>query len=163
MAIVVCPNCGAKNRVDENAVQRATPKCGRCHTALPIASEPIVVTDATFQQFLNDAGNLPALIDCWAPWCGPCRMLTPTINELAREGAGKWVIGKLNVDENPRTAAKFNLSSIPAMLIFRHGELRDQLIGLQPRQVISQALRDLSTRIIRPEHWRLSFHTCVGG
>jgi len=139
--IVTCPNCGAKNRVDQRAVDRATPKCGRCHAALPLSTAPRIITDSTFQQVLSQAGDLPVLIDCWAPWCGPCRMLTPTIEQLAQEGAGKWMIGKLNVDENPRTASRYNISSIPAMLIFRNGQLVDQLVGLQPKQAIEARLR----------------------
>jgi thioredoxin 1 len=104
------------------------------------AGETISITDANFEQSLAMAGDRPLLIDCWAAWCGPCRMLTPTIDQLARESQGRWVIGKLNVDENPRTASRFNISSIPAMLIFRNGELRDQLVGLQPKQAIEARL-----------------------
>jgi len=140
---VACPKCGAKNRVDERA-RTAQAVCGKCGTPLPVSSadcdQPVIVTDATFQQFLSAAGSRPALIDCWAPWCGPCRMLTPTIEALARESAGRWVIGKLNVDENQRTASRFNISSIPAMLIFQHGQLIDQLVGLQPKQAIESRL-----------------------
>ena len=103
----------------------------------------MIITDRTFDQVLAQAQAKPLLIDCWAPWCGPCRMLTPTIDRLAKESAGRWVIGKLNVDENPRTAARFNISSIPAMLIFKNGQLRDQLIGLQPGPAIEARLNSV--------------------
>src|SRR5688572_30372411 len=132
MAILTCPKCGAKNRVDESRMSSETPVCGRCKSPLGVGQngKPLVLTDATFAGALAAAGAKPVLVDCWAPWCGPCRMLTPTIEQLAVESAGRWVIAKLNTDENQLTASQFNISSIPAMLIFKRGRLVDQLIGL---------------------------------
>ena len=146
MAIVICPNCGAKNRVNESRTSNTATRavCGRCKAELPepgeSGSEPLVVTDATFDSVLADAGDRPVLVDCWAPWCGPCRMLTPTIEQLAQESAGRWVIAKLNTDENPQTARKFHIEAIPAMLIFKRGQLVDQIVGLQPKPAIEQRL-----------------------
>jgi thioredoxin len=88
----------------------------------------------------QNAGGKPVLVDCWAPWCGPCRMLTPTLNELAKESRDRYIIAKLNVDENPVTASRFNISSIPAMLIFKNGQLADTLIGVQPKNAIAARL-----------------------
>lgn len=144
--IVQCAKCGAKNRVDERAGSMR-PVCGRCGTALPAAStstSPIVVTDANFADAVLSA-DVPMLVDCWAPWCGPCRMLGPTIDALAAESGGRYQIGKLNTDENPSTASRFNISSIPTMLIFRHGQLVDRLVGLQSKAAIAAKLAQFST------------------
>lgn len=139
--IVICPYCGAKNRVDESrATQR--PICGRCKRELPVAlsTEPIELTDANFDSIISSAGDKPVLVDCWAPWCGPCRMLAPTIEQLARESNGRWLITKLNTDENQKTAGRFNISAIPTMLIFRSGNKVEELVGLQPRAAIEREL-----------------------
>ena len=146
MSIVVCPKCGAKNRVNERAAAMKQPVCGRCGTKLPLegaaadASHPIEVTDGNFAQVLADAGDKPVLIDCWATWCPPCRMLAPTIDALAAESSGRYVIGKLDTDNNPQTSSRFQISSIPTMLIFKRGQLIDQIVGLQPKAAIAARL-----------------------
>jgi thioredoxin 2 len=150
MAVVTCPNCGAKNRVDERRAELEQPKCGRCGTPLPAApgwgagaggdGHPVEVTDATFQQEVLGAGAKPVLLDCWAPWCGPCRMLAPTLDQLAQESAGRYRIAKLNTDENPRTASQFRIDAIPTLLIFKNGQLMDRITGLAPKQAIAQKL-----------------------
>jgi thioredoxin 2 len=143
MTIITCPNCGAKNRVDESRAARGRPVCGRCGSPLAgggDAGKPVEVTDGSFAPFLAAAGNRPVLVDCWAPWCGPCRMIGPTIDQLAAESGGRYVVAKLNVDENPETASRFNISSIPALLLFKNGQLAEQLVGLQPKQVIADRL-----------------------
>src|SRR5512146_1676992 len=109
MAIIACPQCGAKNRVDPAAASSARPMCGKCHAPLPEVVEdagPLTVSDDTFEQLVLH-NPLPVLVDCWAPWCGPCRMLAPAIEQLAAESAGRYVVGKLNVDENPQVAQQF--------------------------------------------------------
>ena len=133
MSIVICSNCGAKNRVEERAGMQAV--CGRCGQALSATGgNVIVVTDATFGDVVH--ADQPVLIDCWAPWCGPCRMLAPTIERIASKAHGRWVIGKLNTDENPGVAQQFQISSIPTLLIFQNGRLVDRLVGLQPENAI---------------------------
>jgi thioredoxin 2 len=145
MAIVVCPQCGTKNRVDERAAERQ-PICGRCGAKLAAGgagrdtSEPIVVTDANFASEVLGAGATPVLLDCWAPWCGPCRMLAPTLDQLAAESNGRYLIAKLNVDENPRTAGQFRVESIPTLLLFKNGQLVDKMVGLQSKQALAARL-----------------------
>jgi thioredoxin len=142
-SIATCPKCGAKNRINERAAETRQPICGRCGAKLSSSADsthPIEITDATFEQVLAEAGNRPVLVDCWAAWCGPCRMLAPTIEALAREANGKWVIAKLDTDQNPQTASRFNISSIPTLLIFKNGKLVDQLVGLQPKPAITARL-----------------------
>lgn len=100
--------------------------------------KPIVVTDASLKKFVSQ--HRLALLDCWAAWCAPCRMLSLTIDALAKEMHGKVVFGKLNVDENPATASRFSIFSIPTMLIFKDGKLEDRLVGALPKEVIKAAL-----------------------
>ena len=147
--IIPCTVCGARNRIDPAAAAGRQPVCGRCGAYLELkedtsdpasAGKPVEVTDATFQHFLESAGDRPVLIDCWAAWCPPCRMLAPTMDALAAEGQGRWVIGKLDTDANPRTAGQFDIQSIPTMLIFRRGQLVDRLTGLQPKPAIEARL-----------------------
>ena len=140
MAISRCAECGAKNRVDESR-SGVTPVCGRCGAELPPpAAAPLEVTDATFAKVVLQAGPQPVLLDCWAPWCGPCLMLAPSIDALAAEAEGRYTVGKLNIDENPRVREQFQIRSIPTMLIFRGGQLVDTLLGVQPKQAIAARL-----------------------
>jgi thioredoxin len=138
MQIVTCPNCGAKNRVDET--RSDTPICGQCKKELPKPTDsamPASLTDATFAGALADAGDRPILVDCWAPWCRPCVLLTPIVEQLARESAGRWVIAKLNTDVNQQTAAQYKISAIPTLLIFKKGNLVDRITGVHPKADIA--------------------------
>jgi len=146
MLIQVCPQCGAKNRVDEHASLEKQPVCGRCGTKLPDATAatdgPQIVTDTTFaNEVVAASSSRPVLVDAWAEWCGPCRMIAPILDQLAAESNYRYKIAKLNVDENPQTAAQFNIRSIPTLLIFRNGKLVDQIIGAQPKQAIAARLK----------------------
>jgi thioredoxin 1 len=100
--------------------------------------KPITLTDANFAEIIN--GAEPVLVDFWAPWCGPCRMVAPTVEQLARDFQGRAVVGKLNVDENPRTAQQYNIMGIPALYIFKRGQVVDQMVGVQPAAVLQQRL-----------------------
>lgn len=138
--LVVCANCGAKNRVPRSKLeQRLQPVCGRCGTPLPVAVEPVPVTDATFSSEV-EGSTVPVLMDAWAPWCGPCRMIAPVLQELAVELAGRVRVVKLNVDENPITASRFQIQSIPSLLVFRGGREVDRLVGAQPKSEIARRL-----------------------
>jgi len=102
-------------------------------------SKPVVVTDDTID---SAASQYPLFIlDCWAQWCGPCRMLGPIIEELAREMTGKVVFGKLNVDENMKTANRHRISAIPTMLVFKNGKLVDKLVGAYPKASLSAKIQ----------------------
>jgi thioredoxin 2 len=141
MLEVRCPSCGAVNRVPEaRAGDRG--RCGRCRAPLPAAASPAVVTDDTFDGMVTRA-TMPVLLDCWADWCGPCHMLAPTIEALARDYAGRVLVAKLDVDANPATAGRFDVRSIPTLLVFRDGRLVDRLVGVQPRAALDAKLRAL--------------------
>lgn len=145
ISLIVCPNCGAENRVPMEKLARGLqPVCGRCKKPLPsgAAAGPVAVTDATFAEQV-ERSPIPVLVDMWAPWCGPCRFLSPVIEELASQFAGRIRVAKLNVDENPATSARFNIQSIPALLIFQNGQEVDRLIGAQPKAAILTRLQRL--------------------
>ena len=141
--LIPCPSCGATNRVPRTKLaQGLQPVCGRCKQRLPTAAAattPLTVTDATFAADVERSA-LPVLVDAWAPWCGPCRMIAPAIEELAAELAGKVRIAKLNVDENPQTASRFDVRSIPTMLVMVGGREVDRIVGAQPKDAIRQRL-----------------------
>jgi len=102
-------------------------------------STPIKVTDANFDETIKKLSLI--VIDCWAAWCGPCRMISPIIDELAREYAGEIVFGKLNVDENPETATRFNVMGVPTLLVMKDGVEVDRLVGVAPKTVIESRLK----------------------
>jgi thioredoxin 2 len=140
--VVTCSKCNAKNRVDESRLANSEAKCGRCGAKLEAAgSKPLTITDQTFESEVLAARGKPVLVDCWAPWCGPCRIIGPVMDELAAESQGNYRIAKLNVDDNPLTASRFKIASIPTMLIFKDGKLIDRLTGVQPKQTIAERLR----------------------
>jgi thioredoxin 1 len=102
-------------------------------------AKPVAFTDANFEDEVLSA-ELPVLVDFWADWCGPCKMIAPAVEELATEYAGKAKIGKVDVDSNQTTAAKFGIRSIPSLLIFKGGKVVDQLIGAVPKSAIQAKL-----------------------
>ena len=104
-----------------------------------MSNEPFHVTDANFEETIKK--NNVVLIDFWASWCGPCRALAPTIQELAKEYCGKVLIGKLDVDENPSMAERFQVFSIPTMILFKNGSETERLVGLCPKSRITDTIQ----------------------
>jgi thioredoxin 2 len=127
--IVTCPNCGTKNRI---ASQReGVPRCGKCHSALPWIVE---ATQATFDEEI--AASIPVLVDFWAPWCGPCRMVTPAVENLARELSGRLKVVKLNVDEAPEVAGRYGVQGIPLLVLLRDGQEIARQVGAVPQPAL---------------------------
>ncbi|HZO40173.1 MAG TPA: thioredoxin [Methylomirabilota bacterium] len=138
--LIRCPACGATNRVPaEKLGHSLEPVCGRCKTTLAVDAKPITVTDGTFAGDV-ERSPVPVLLDMWATWCGPCKILAPVIEELAVDLAGRVRVGKLDVDENPATAARFGVRSIPTLLVLRDGQELDRIVGVQPKQEIARRL-----------------------
>ncbi len=104
-----------------------------------MSGQYLTATDQNFKAEILDSDKV-ALVDFWAAWCGPCQMLGPVIEELAGEFEGKAVIAKLNVDENPNIAAQYGIRSIPTMLIFKNGEIADQMVGAMPKNMIAEKI-----------------------
>jgi thioredoxin 2 len=142
--LIRCPSCGATNRVSQEAKEKIegglAPVCGRCKTPLSSDNRPVSVTDATFAEEV-ERSPVPVLLDLWAPWCGPCRMIAPVLESLASEWAGRVRIAKLNVDENPATASRFNARSIPLLVVIKDGREVDRIVGVQPRGEIERRLQ----------------------
>ena len=137
--LVKCATCGTKNRIPKSRLHE-NPICGRCRSPLSFSKSPaapVNVTDKTFNQEVL-SHNGPVLVDCWAPWCGPCKMVAPVLDQLASEYAGRVKIAKLNVDENPMTASQYGIQSIPTMLLFKAGKQIDRLVGALPKQEIER-------------------------
>ena len=150
MAVVTCLNCGTKNRVDEGAARRLQPVCGKCGAALNVTAgaaetaKPRTVTDATFAGDVLGVRGVPVLLDCWAPWCGPCRMVSPALEQLATERAGRLKLVKVDVDKAPAISQRFGVQAVPTLLVLDHGEVLARQAGAAPvaalRNWLDQAL-----------------------
>ncbi|MEM1180175.1 MAG: thioredoxin [Acidobacteriota bacterium] len=125
--IVRCPQCHAKNRLGSGGATEV-PRCGRCGAALPWL---VNASDASFDR--EATAPVPALVDLWAPWCGPCRVVGPVLEELSRDRAGRLKVIKVNVDQNPRLAARFEARSIPTLVLLQDGTVRERVVGAQPK------------------------------
>jgi thioredoxin 1 len=101
-------------------------------------NKPVEMTDAMFKEMIQNHSLV--VVDCWAPWCGPCRMVAPVIEELSRDYAGRILFGKLNVDENREVSTQYEIMSIPTLLVFKNGKLVDTIIGAMPRQTLEQKI-----------------------
>jgi thioredoxin 2 len=147
--MIRCPACGAVNRVPPEKLDSGfRARCGKCKVPLPVDAaavdgRPVTVTDATFAAEV-ERSPVPVVVDLWAPWCGPCRMVAPIIEELAAQMAGRVRFAKVNVDENPATASRFGVRSIPTLLVLRDGREIDRIVGAQPKHEIARRLEALA-------------------
>ncbi|HSU12908.1 thioredoxin TrxC [Longimicrobium sp.] len=139
---VACPFCGRLNRVD---LARAAdhPKCGECGRPI-LLDRPLALSDASFERVIADA-QVPVLVDFYADWCGPCKMVAPIMDELARSRMGSVLIAKLDTDRNQQTAQRFQIASIPTVMVFRDGKPVAKQVGALPRpgyeQLIDKAMQ----------------------
>lgn len=126
VSTLTCVACGRKNRIRPSP--RGVPHCGSCGKPLAWL---VSATDATFD--VEADASVAVLVDLWAPWCGPCRFVGPILEQLAAEYAGRLKVVKVNVDENPRLAARFDARSIPTLLVLRDGRVVDRIVGALPK------------------------------
>jgi thioredoxin 2 len=124
--LVRCGQCGQANRVP--AAATGTPRCGKCHAALPWIVD---ADDTTFGE-IADGAKVPVVVDLWAPWCGPCRMVSPALEQLAGDLAGQIKLVKVNVDSSPRIAQRFDAQAIPTLLVLRGGQTIARQTGAAP-------------------------------
>jgi len=131
--ITACPNCATRNRV--RATSAGVPRCSACHTNLPW------IVDATASSFDAEiASSVPVLVDFWAPWCGPCRMVSPLVEKVGREHAGHLKVVKLNVDEAQAIAARYSVQGIPLLVLIEDGKEADRMVGAVPEAQLKQWL-----------------------
>ena len=131
--MLVCASCGKHNTIRPSP--KGSPHCGACGKALPWL---VNATDATFD--LEATSTATVLVDLWAPWCGPCRFVGPILEELARDFAGRLKVVKVNVDENPALAQRFQAMSIPTLVVLKGGRVVDRFVGAMPKQDLTISL-----------------------
>ena len=124
--IITCPNCGRRNRVP--AAAPGIPRCGNCHQPLPWIAD---AGDDTFAE-VAEAAPVPVVVDLWAPWCGPCRMVSPALALVAADLAGRVKLAKVNVDESPKIAQRFGVQAIPTLMVLRNGQVVARRAGAAP-------------------------------
>jgi thioredoxin 2 len=134
--IVVCENCGKKNRVP--AAASGVPRCGNCAGPLPWIAE---ADDSSYSEVVDEAA-IPVLVDLWAPWCGPCKMVSPALEHLARSHAGRVKLVKVNVDESPKTSERHQVRGIPTLLVLDHGRVVAHRVGVAPEAALRSWLDD---------------------
>ncbi len=138
MAIIACTSCGARNRV--GPIASGIPRCPKCKTELPW------LVDADDQSFTAEtSASVPVVVDFWAAWCGPCRMISPVLVDLAGRHAGRLKVVKVDVDANPGLAARFGAQSIPLLVVIRDGREVDRIVGALPRAALEQRLAPVLT------------------
>ena len=136
--ILTCTSCGKRNRVPFGSKEA---RCGDCRTPLPSASEPIEVPDAAAFDALLRSSSLPVVVDFWAPWCGPCRMVAPELARVAANNAGRYLVVKVNTDEIPELGDRFGIRSIPTMAVFSNGREAARTSGARPAADIEAFVR----------------------
>lgn len=138
--LMTCPKCGQRNRLRYDRLKQVF-RCGKCQTELHPPGEPVDVKSDLVFDALTSHSELPVLVDFWAPWCGPCKMVAPEIRKVAAEGAGQVVVAKVNTEESPALARKFRINAIPTMTLFKGGLEVARQAGAMPAPAIRKFLQ----------------------
>jgi len=138
--LLSCPKCGQRNRMLYERLGQ-TFRCGKCHTELAPPAEPIDLSNDQIFDALIAHASIPVLVDFWAPWCGPCKMVAPEFGKVAAEAAGKFVVVKVNTEESPSLARRFRITAIPTMIIFKAGLEVARQAGAMPAPGIRKFLQ----------------------
>jgi thioredoxin 2 len=139
--VIKCPVCGKKNRVP--AAASGIPQCGNCHSPLPWIAD---AGDDGYRDVVEES-SLPVLVDLWAPWCGPCHLVSPALEQLANDFAGKVKLVKINVDESPSISQRFGVQGIPTLLVTRKGEVIARQTGAAPESTLRTWLEDALSKV----------------
>ena len=139
--ICACSNCGQRNRLLYERLG-STFRCPKCRTPLPPVTEPVDVPGGFEFDALTAQATLPVLVDFWAPWCGPCKMVAPEFLKVAAAGAGRWIVAKANTEAHPDLGTRFNIRAIPTMAVFKGGVEVARQTGAMPAARIEQFLQE---------------------
>jgi thioredoxin 2 len=144
--IVICPKCGVKNRIPSNRTDKKA-FCGKCHVPIDAVNSQIHPISASDSNFSDEVLNYPGavLVDFWAPWCGPCRTMSPILDNIAVKYTGRLKVVKVNVDENPVTASRYGIRSIPSLVLFKKSNAVKSIIGAQPQEELERHLVEVLT------------------
>jgi thioredoxin 2 len=146
--VLGCPKCGQRNRmVYERLGQKF--RCAQCHTELSSPSEPIEVKKESVFQAITGQSSLPVLVDFWAPWCGPCKMVAPEVAKVASEGSGRWVVAKVSTEELPGLAQRLRINAIPLMAVFKSGRELARKASAMPASAIRQFVEQAGQAEVR--------------
>ena len=129
--LVACASCGKTNRIRYSSLGAST-RCANCHVALSPPAEPVEVLDAAAFDALISGSSLPVVVDFWAAWCGPCRMMAPELEKVAKEAAGQWLVVKVDTEAVPELGERFLIRSIPTLALFRGGREVNRVAGARP-------------------------------
>ncbi len=133
--VTACPNCGQRNRIQYERLNHGA-RCGKCKTEIPGVAVPVEVASETQFNALIGLSALPVLVDFWAPWCGPCKMVAPEFQKVAAATLGELIVAKVNTEEQPAVAQRYDITSIPTMIVFQGGQEVGRLTGARPAAAI---------------------------